>query len=175
MFRQLFPIVFLVAATAYVVPATAQLDGAWRVVEGTMDGQAIPSNWLASMKLTINQSNFSAVSGNLTSAGTIQGDAFGQVKKISFQIAEGADKGNTIHGIYKIESGKLTIAYSRSGSAPGSFVSTPDNKNLTLVYSTDSGSGNSSVAGNTTAPQAPNAAAAGTTGTNGSGGSAAFQ
>ena len=135
----------VVVAMAWAVPCEAQsLNGDWAVSTGTSDGQAVPTIALNSMKLTINSTSFSAVSGNLTSSGTLGADSLSSPARLVFTIDQGADSGNKIFAIYKFENGGLTITFSKDENFPSGFDSTADNKYVQLVYK--AGTGNSTAA-----------------------------
>ena len=159
------------------LPVSAQsLNGEWTVASGKMDGQTVPTNALASMKLSINSTSFSAVSGSLTSSGTLGANSLATPAQLVFTIDNGADKGNKVNAIYKIANGELTITFSKDGSFPSGFDSTAGNKFLQLVYRQAGNAGNTTAATNPNAPgQDPNAVQSGVTGGDGGGASSVFK
>lgn len=146
------PIRFALAiaiGTLLTVPVMGQsLNGEWSVASGKMDGQVVPTNALASMKLVVNSTNFSAVSGSLTSSGTLGANSLASPAQLVFTIDNGADKGNKVNAIYKFNNGDLTITYSKDGSFPTGFDSTAENKFLQLVYRQGDNAGGSTAANN---------------------------
>ena len=171
MFHRISFAVAITIGTLLTLPALGQsLDGEWTVASGKMDGQVVPATSLASMKLTITSANFSAVSGSMTSSGTLGANSLASPAQLLFTIGDGADKGNKVNAIYKFNNGQLAITFSKDGSFPASFESTADNKLLQLVYKKGGGAG----AGGSTAATNPGQPPAGGTdaGVSGGGGGA---
>ena len=170
--------VVIAVGTFLTLPVSGQsLDGEWSVASGKMDGQVVPANALALMKLTINSGKFSAVSANLASSGSLSGDNFASPAQLTFNIDNGADKGNKVNAIYKFNNGELTITFSKDGSFPAGFDSTAGNKALQLVYRQggiqSSPDGESSSAANP--GQQPNSLDTGVTGGGGGGAAAGLE
>ncbi len=174
MFRKIMlTTISLVVATLVYQSAEAQtLNGDWRVISGVVDGQRVPTASLAVMRLKIDSAHFSAVSGNLTSEGTVSANVLPNPAQLTFTIEKGADAGNQIFAIYKLDANSLTITYSRDKSFPISFESTPQNRYIQLVYSTGAATG--ATAG-TTPPTQPNSTGPVTFGTSGQSGGGASQ
>ena len=129
-----------------VAPAWGQtLNGQWRVQSGVVDGQTVPAASLRSMTLTIDKAKFSAISGNLTSTGTLLANIQADPAQLVFTIESGADAGNKIYAIYKLDGSGLLITYSKDGNFPTTFESTPENKYVRLQYT--SGAASSMTAG----------------------------
>ena len=171
MFHRIPFLAVIAVATLLTIPAMGQsLNGEWTVASGTMDGQTVPANALTSMKLTINSANFSAVSGSLTSSGTLGANSLASPAQLVFTIDNGADSGNKVNAIYKFNNDELTITFSKGGSFPSGFDSTAENKCLQLVYRQGGTTGGSTAA--TNPGQQPNAVDANVGAGEGGGGAA---
>ena len=174
MFHRIPFAVAIAVGTLLTLPVSGQsLDGEWSVASGKMDGQVVPANALVSMKLTVNSANFSAVSGSLTSSGTLGANSLASPAQLVFTIDNGADKGNKVNAIYKFNNGELTITFSKDGSFPTGFDSTAGNKALQLVYRQGGNAGDTTAS--TNPGQQPNSIDAGVTGGDGGGAAAGLE
>ena len=116
------------------VVSAQSLNGDWDVSSGTMFGQDVPSSALAAMALNFSDNQFSAISGNLNSGGTVIANPQAAVKTLDFKINSGSDSGRLLKAIYKIEGGDLMITFSQTDQYPQTFDSTAENKLLALRY-----------------------------------------
>lgn len=143
MFRKIIltTVTLVVASLVHQSVDAQTLNGDWRVISGVVDGQRVPTASLAAMRLKIDSAHFAAVSGNLTSEGTVSANVLPNPAQLTFSIEKGADAGNQIFAIYKLDANSLTITYSRDKSFPTTFDSTPQNRYIKLVYSTGAATG----------------------------------
>lgn len=141
MFQKMIGLLGVVLLCLVAAPTWGQtLNGQWRVKTGVVDGQTVPAASLRSMTLTIDKARFSAVSGNLTSSGTLLANIQADPAQLVFTIESGADAGNKVFAIYKLDTSGLMVTYSKDGSFPTTFDSTPENKYVKLVYTTGTAS-----------------------------------
>lgn len=122
---------FLAVAGSLVAQDVSSLNGQWHVRRAIMNGSEVPDDALASMKLTVNNGDFTAESGGLSSQGKFANG--GSADQLSVKINSGADSGRDLKAKFRMENGELTIAYSQS-NFPTSFNSAAGSNILVLIY-----------------------------------------
>lgn len=125
---------FLIALFTCIPLQAQSLNGQWKIIEGVMAGQTVPSDTLAAMSLNLNRKTFEAKSGSANSSGTLTNNPHSTPSQLVFQINQGADSGREIKAIYQHIGGNMQIAFSQTGEFPKDFESNSDNKNLLLTY-----------------------------------------
>ena len=148
-----FALGLMVALAASYSCGQQSMNGEWKVIEGKLDGNVVPTNVLGAMSLNINNTSFSATSAGLNSQGTLTANATASPMTITFNINTGADTGRALKGIYFFENNNLKITFSQNDQFPTQFESTPGNKYLQLTYSTSQIAANGRGAGNAAAAQ----------------------
>ncbi|MEM7453450.1 MAG: TIGR03067 domain-containing protein [Planctomycetota bacterium] len=115
------------------VAAQAQsMDGQWKVNAGTIYGKQIPTYVLDAMQLNVTGSQFTAMSGNMESTGTVNLNV--QAGQLTFNIGDGDDSGRELKALYQLQGTLLRITFSETGEFPTSMDSTEENKYLALTY-----------------------------------------
>ncbi len=108
------------------------LNGEWHVQRGILNGQEVPDDVLESMSLNVSQGKFTASSGGLSSKGMFA--SAGAADELAVTIDEGADAGRKLSAKWRMESGRLTIAYGQTDAAPRDFNSGEGSDVLVLYY-----------------------------------------
>ena len=129
----------LTTAVAIVLPAmltvasnAQSMDGQWKVNAGTIYGKEIPNYVLDAMQLNVTGSQFTAMSGNMESTGTVNVNA--QAGQLTFNIGGGDDTGRELKALYQLQGTLLRITFSETGEFPSGMDSTEENKYLSLTY-----------------------------------------
>jgi uncharacterized protein (TIGR03067 family) len=93
-----------------------KMQGQWTMVSGERDGQAIPDEFVQSLKRTIKGDRFSVKREDETlTAGTFKLDASKTPKTIDLKVDEGQAAGQSMHGIYEFQGDTMKICYAGPG------------------------------------------------------------
>jgi uncharacterized protein (TIGR03067 family) len=106
-----------------------KLEGTWRMVRGSMDGNPLAGEVVRSGRLKIDGDKHTVRVGDDTMVGTHQLDPKKKPKTIDVTDTEGPFKGQTLHGIYRIRGNEFTVCF----AAPG--------KDRPTKFTTKSGTG----------------------------------
>jgi uncharacterized protein (TIGR03067 family) len=106
-----------------------KLEGIWSMVSGEAKGEKLPEATVKGAKLTIVGDKHTVKVGEDTLVGTHKLDPATKPHSIDAMDTEGPYKGKTVHGIYKIEKGVLTVCFA------------PPGKDRPKEFSTKSGTG----------------------------------
>jgi uncharacterized protein (TIGR03067 family) len=108
-----FTIVLLLSAaypalTADLAAAEDGLDGAWTAISAERDGA--PANELVGHRITFDSDRFQITKdGSVLFGGRFTKDSGKEPAQIDFAVEDGAAKGQSWTGIYKIENNELTV------------------------------------------------------------------
>lgn len=115
-----------------VVKDIDAIQGEWVGFSGKRDGEAIPADWLAGLHLKIQGGKYEVVMPNITDAGTLELKSDVLPKQMNIT----SDGAGSLEGIYKIEDGKLVVAYGENNTAgrPKNFNGDAGSGSLTITY-----------------------------------------
>jgi uncharacterized protein (TIGR03067 family) len=106
-----------------------KLEGTWRMVRGSMDGNELAGEIVRSARLKIDGDKHTVRVGDDTMVGTHRLDPKEKPKTIDVTDTEGPFKGQTLQGIYRIRGNEFTVCF----PAPG--------KDRPTKFTTKSGTG----------------------------------
>lgn len=114
--------------------AAADLDrmqGEWVGASGMRDGNAIPEEWISSIKLNIKGGKYDIAWTDGGDAGTLKVNPNASPKQIDVH----SDANGMIEGIYEFKDGKLTIAHGADGAGrPKDMASAANSSAVILTY-----------------------------------------
>jgi uncharacterized protein (TIGR03067 family) len=112
-----------------------RLGGTWHMVSGEQDGKAVPEDVVKGARLVLKGNRHTVRVGGESMVGTHRLDPSKKPKAIDATDTEGPYKGKTIHGIYKLEGGRLTICFAGPGKArPKAFTTKSGTGHLLHVW-----------------------------------------
>ncbi len=118
-------------ATAATGSDKDQMQGEWVAVAGLREGQALPQEWLSSLRLTIKGDKYDIAWTDGGDAGSIKLKPEAQPKQMDIE----SNGGGPVEGIYKMQDGQMTIAYGTEGaSRPKDFNAAPGTSSLAITY-----------------------------------------
>jgi uncharacterized protein (TIGR03067 family) len=107
-----------------VAEELAKFEGTWTFASMEFEGQEIPAKDLADSRLICKGNEFTAKTGEGTTKGTFQVDPTASPKTIDVTMADGADKGKTLLGIYTLTADTYRVSLAGPGKPrPTEFVS----------------------------------------------------
>lgn len=119
------------SATAAVGSDLDQIQGEWVPVAGLREGQAVPQEWLSSIRLKIKGEKYDVSWTDGGDSGTLKLKSDTQPKIMDIT----SDAGGPIQGIYALENGQLKVAYGTEGAArPKDFNAAPGSSSLAITY-----------------------------------------
>ena len=113
--------------------ALKELEGTYKVVSAEKGGTAAPAELTDTGKVIIKGDELTITFGSDDKKAAkikVGGDA--KLKTIDLSPSDGAEKGKTFPGIYKLEKGELTLAFTEKADRPKDFKSDADVIVLTL-------------------------------------------
>jgi uncharacterized protein (TIGR03067 family) len=120
------------AGAAVEVPAgnpehLAPLQGEWSLVSGTVDGQPFDKSMLkVGKRITRSNETTVAFAGQVYMKAKFSVDPTSSPKTIDYVVIEGANKSQTVHGIYETDGKTLTVISAPPGKPrPKEFSSKP--------------------------------------------------
>ena len=102
--------------------ALKELAGTYRLVSAEKAGVPAPKD-VEKVKLTFKGDEMTIVLPDGEKRAKIQVDSTKKPAHIDIMPDEGPEKGKTFPGIYKLDKGELTLAYSEKGDRPKDFKS----------------------------------------------------
>jgi uncharacterized protein (TIGR03067 family) len=120
----------MVAAFAGVVfaqdKAMKELEGTYKVTALEKGGKPAPKELMESLKVTIKGEEFLIKVGDDEKKAKFKVDSSKTPNTIDITPSEGPEKGKTFPGIFKIEKGEVTVAFTEKGDRPKEFKSEGD-------------------------------------------------
>jgi uncharacterized protein (TIGR03067 family) len=93
-----------------------KMQGEWTMASGERNGQAIPDEFLQSLKRTIKGDQYTVKQGDdVINGGSYTIDATKSPKTIDLKVTEGQAAGQTMHGIYELQGDTMKICYASPG------------------------------------------------------------
>jgi len=111
---------------------TAGLDGTWRVVSGTIDGQPAPQDFVDNVTVTVEGKAYRITHGSEVETGTFTVDDTKSPKAMDVRPGNSADR--VIPAIYELDGDTLRICYATKGERPTGFKSEADSGVVFLTY-----------------------------------------
>lgn len=97
------------------------LEGSYRAVSVTRDGQDAPADLVNAMKAKITADELTITVKDKSFPAKIKVDPKAKPAAIDIAPSDGPEKGHTFPGIYKVEDGQLVIAFTEKGDRPTEF------------------------------------------------------
>jgi uncharacterized protein (TIGR03067 family) len=125
-----------------------ELHGTWAMVSVTVNGEAVPEEVARTGKLVVEGDRYTATLGETTVASTFAIDASKSPGAIDFTYVEGAQKGQTIKGIFKRDGDRLTICrgLSENDGRPAGFAAPADSGRILVVWTRKASGGEGKTA-----------------------------
>jgi uncharacterized protein (TIGR03067 family) len=113
---------------------TKPIQGGWKMVLGFINGEELPADQVKTGELTIEDDQYQAKLGAAVSTSRIKVDSSKAPKEIDLTYTDGAQKGKTVKGIFKVSGDDLTICrgLTEMEARPTEFAA-PVNSGLLLV------------------------------------------
>jgi uncharacterized protein (TIGR03067 family) len=110
--------------------ALKELEGTYKLALAERDGKVADKELTDKATVTIKGDEFALAMGDDKKVAKIK--VGGDLKQLTIDLSptDGQDKGKTFAGIYKIEKGEITLAFSEKGDRPKEFKS--DNEAVLL-------------------------------------------
>lgn len=111
--------------------AQKELEGTYKLAYAERDGKAAEKDLIDAITVTIKGDEFVLSSGpDDRKVSKIKVTPDPKLSRIELTPTDGESKGKTFPGIYKLEKGELTLAFSEGGARPKEFKS--DNEAILL-------------------------------------------
>jgi uncharacterized protein (TIGR03067 family) len=111
------------------------LIGWWKPDSAVMAGKDFSGEELRGMYLSLSRGKYTLNNGDLVDEGTYKIDESENPKTITFVVAKGPTKGNTMLGIYELNKSSLRVCFDISGKTrPTKFESKPDTQSFLASY-----------------------------------------
>lgn len=91
------------------------VEGTWVPVDAELGGQKFPDVVLKTMKLTINDGNYTVNVGEQIDKGTVKIESTTTPKAMDITGTEGPNQGKTLPAIYELKGDTLRICYDLEG------------------------------------------------------------
>jgi uncharacterized protein (TIGR03067 family) len=98
-----------------------QLEGSYQAVSVNRDGKDEPADRVSTVKAKIAADELTITVKDKSFPAKIKIDAKAKPATIDIAPSDGPDKGHTFPGIYKVEDGRLVIAFTEKGDRPTEF------------------------------------------------------
>jgi len=123
----------------------ARLQGEWRMVSGSADGQPMPEQMVKQMKrIGKGDETTTTIAGQLFFKAKIAIDPSKNPKTIDYQMTDGVTKGQKQLGIYELEGDSLKSCFGKPGAArPIDFTSRPGDGRTLSVWKREKGTDDS--------------------------------
>jgi uncharacterized protein (TIGR03067 family) len=102
-------------------PPLKQIEGSYRAVSVSRDGKDAPADLVDAMKAKIAADELTITVKDKSHTAKIKVDPKAKPAAIDIAPSDGPDKGHTFPGIYKVEDGRLVIAFTERGDRPTEF------------------------------------------------------
>jgi uncharacterized protein (TIGR03067 family) len=112
--------------------ALKELEGTYKLVSAERDGKLAAKELIETVTVQFKGDEFVlSTSPDDKKVAKIKVTPDAKLSSIDFVPADGEHKGQTLPGIYKLDKGELTIAYSEKGERPKEFKS--DNESVIVL------------------------------------------
>lgn len=115
--------------------ALKELEGTYKFVSAEKGGNALPKEVTDNATVTIKGDELTINFDGDKKVAKIKVGADAKPATIDFSPSDGAEKGKTFPGVYKLEKGELTLAFTEKGDRPKAFKSDENVVVLTLKKS----------------------------------------
>lgn len=120
-----FAVVGVVLAVGLVLRADdrprPELDGMYRALSMTREGKAEPDGLVSTVSVKIAADELTFTVKDKTFPAKIKVDPKAKPATIDISPTDGPEKGRTFPGIYKVEDGRLMLAFTERGDRPTEF------------------------------------------------------
>jgi uncharacterized protein (TIGR03067 family) len=110
----------------------ASFDGTWKVIAGTIDGNAAGEDFLNSVSVTIDGKNYRSIIGGETDSGSFTVDDAKSPNAMDIRPANNPDR--IIPAIYELTGDTLRVCYATKGARPTEFKSEADSGVVLFTY-----------------------------------------
>ena len=100
-----------------------ELEGTYKITSAETDGRLTEKANIDAVTITIKGDEFVLTKADDKKVAKIKATPDAKLSTIDFTPQDGLEKGKTFPGIYKLEKGELTVAYSEKGERPKEFKS----------------------------------------------------
>jgi uncharacterized protein (TIGR03067 family) len=114
-------VLFLIAAIGSAADAPADLAGTWKATELVRDGHHESDELIKTVSLKIEKDELVFTVKDKNFPAKFKLDPKAKPAAIDIAPSEGPEKGRTFPGIYKVENGELTLAFTERGDRPTEF------------------------------------------------------
>jgi uncharacterized protein (TIGR03067 family) len=115
--------------------SAAKLDGTWKLVRGQQNGKPIAAEVFKSATLTIQGNKHTVKIGSDVMIGTHKINMSASPMTIDVEDTEGPYKGQTLHGIFRLQGEQFTVCFSAPGKdRPKTFIAGAGNGNMLHVW-----------------------------------------
>lgn len=112
-----------------------QMQGVWEVASAEANGQTIPGDALAGIKVTVRDNTYETDRGDEVDRGTLKLDPARQPKQMDVLPGNGSDAGRSILAIYEVGAETMRVCYAtQGGSRPAAFKTEPDSGHILVNY-----------------------------------------
>ncbi len=116
-------------------PETEDTNGTWKPLSAEMAGKPWPKKLLDSMKLILEDDNYTVEIGQGKDIGTVKRDPATSPKSMDILGTKGPNKGKTFLTIYELKGDELRVCYDLSGkSRPTEFATKPGTMLFLVTY-----------------------------------------
>ena len=106
--------------------ALKELEGTYKLTAAERDGTAAEKALTDAVTVTIKGDEFVLTAGSEKKVAKLKVKPDAKLSTIDLSPADGEAKGKTFPGVYKLEGGELTLAFSEKGDRPTAFTSSND-------------------------------------------------
>ena len=100
-----------------------ELEGTYKITSAETDGKLTEKANIDAVTITIKGDEFVLTKADDKKVAKIKATPNAKLSTIDLTPQDGLEKGKTFPGIYKLEKGELTLAYSEKGERPKEFKS----------------------------------------------------
>ena len=111
-----------------------KMQGIWNVTAIEANGDALPSEDVTNITVTIKDSTYEVKLNEGTDHGTISIDPSTNPKQMDVHAKSGEDEGRTLRGIYELNGDSMRVIYARGGQRPATFDTSGDAGLLMITY-----------------------------------------
>jgi uncharacterized protein (TIGR03067 family) len=115
---------------------TEAIQGKWQMASVVRNGEVIPSNFLATGELVVKGDVYKVSLNDISATATFKLDPSKSPKQIDFTYTDGANKGQTIPGIYELKGEELKVCRGLDDktSRPKNLEAPADSELISVVW-----------------------------------------